>query len=42
MTAFLGQMMERPLLISSIIDYAALVHADKQIVSSDGAGRIHS
>lgn len=42
MTAIFGQMMERPLLISSIIDYAALVHADKQIVSSDGAGRIHS
>jgi fatty-acyl-CoA synthase len=38
----MGQMMERPLLISSIIEYAALVHADKQIVSRDAAGRIHS
>jgi len=40
--AIMGQMMERPLLISSIIDYAALVHADKQIVSRDAVGRIHS
>jgi fatty-acyl-CoA synthase len=37
----MGQMMERPLLISSIIDYAALVHADKRIVSRDAVGRIH-
>jgi len=42
MPIFMGQMMERPLLISSIIEYAALVHADKQIVSRDAAGRIHS
>ena len=42
MPALHGQMMDRPLLISSIIDYAALVHADKQIVSRDAAGRIHS
>jgi fatty-acyl-CoA synthase len=42
MAAFFGQMMERPLLISSIIDYAALVHADKQIISHDAAGRVHS
>jgi fatty-acyl-CoA synthase len=42
MAAILGQMMERPLLISSIIEHAALVHADRQIVSRDAAGRYHS
>jgi len=42
MTAMFGQMMERPLLISSIIEYAALVHADRQVVSRDAAGRTHS
>jgi fatty-acyl-CoA synthase len=37
----MGQMMERPLLISSIIDYAAAVHGDMPIVSRDAAGRTH-
>ncbi len=37
----LGRMMERPLLISSIIDYAAAVHAGAPIVSRDAAGRTH-
>ena len=41
MPAIMGQMMERPLLISSIIEYAALVHADRQIVSRDAQGRTH-
>lgn len=36
-----GQMMERPLLISSIIDYAAAVHADVPIVSRDAEGETH-
>ena len=39
--SLLGQMMERPLLISSIIDYAAAVHGDAPIVSRDAAGRTH-
>ena len=39
--AFFGQMMERPLLISSIIEYAAAIHGDAKIVSRDGAGAIH-
>ncbi len=42
MTAILGQMMERPLLISSIIDYAAQVHAGRQIISRDATGAMHS
>lgn len=42
MAAIFGQMMERPLLISSIIDYAARVHARRQIVSRDAAGKLHS
>jgi acyl-CoA synthetase (AMP-forming)/AMP-acid ligase II len=42
MTAILGQMMERPLLISSIIEYAALVYGDRQIISRDRAGNLHS
>ena len=36
-----GQMMERPLLISSIIDYAASVHAAVPIVSRDAEGKTH-
>ncbi len=36
-----GLMMERPLLISSIISHAAAVHGTSEIVSSDAAGRIH-
>lgn len=42
MTAIFGQMMERPLLISSIIDYAAKAHGGRQIISRDAAGNIHS
>jgi len=37
----LGRMMERPLLISSIIDYAASVHAPVPVISRDGQGRMH-
>lgn len=37
----LGRMMERPLLISSIIDYAASVHAQVPVISRDAQGRIH-
>lgn len=37
----LGRMMERPLLISSIIDYAADVHADTAVISRDAQGRTH-
>lgn len=36
-----GLMMERPLLISSIIGHAAAVHGRSEIVSSDAAGTIH-
>ncbi len=39
--SLLGGMMERPLLISSIIDYAAAVHAHVPVVSRDARGRIH-
>lgn len=42
MAAIFGQMMERPLLISSIIDYAARVHARRQVISRDAAGKLHS
>jgi fatty-acyl-CoA synthase len=34
-------MMERPLLISSIIDYAAAVHAHVPVLSRDAQGRMH-
>lgn len=37
----LGRMMERPLLISSIIDYAASVHAHVPVISRDARGRMH-
>jgi len=37
----LGLMQQRPLLISSLIDYAATWHGDRQIVSRDSEGRIH-
>jgi len=37
----LGRMMERPLLISSIIDYAADVHARVPVISRDAKGRTH-
>jgi fatty-acyl-CoA synthase len=36
-----GQMMERPLLVSSILTHAALVHGKQEIVSCDAAGAIH-
>jgi fatty-acyl-CoA synthase len=36
-----GLMMDRPLLISSLIDYAALYHGDTEIVSSTVEGGIH-
>ena len=36
-----GQMMDRPLLISSLIDYAAGYHADTEIVSRSVEGPIH-
>ena len=39
--AVLGRMMERPLLISSIIDYAASVHAHVPVISRDAEGRMH-
>ena len=41
MSVLMGQMMERPLLISSIIDYAAAVYGDVPIVSRDAAGLTH-
>ena len=34
-------MQQRPLLISSLIDYAATWHGDRQIVSRDPEGRFH-
>src|SRR5271154_4345659 len=37
----LGLMQQRPLLISSLIDYAATWHGGRQIVSRDSEGRIH-
>ena len=37
----LGLMQQRPLLISSLIDYAATWHGDRQIVSRDPEGRFH-
>jgi fatty-acyl-CoA synthase len=37
----LGRMMERPLLISSILDYAAAVHARVPVISRDAQGRTH-
>ena len=36
-----GVMMNRPLLISSLIDYAAEVYGDQPIVSSTVEGGIH-
>ncbi len=36
-----GVMMNRPLLVSSVIDYAAEVHPDSQIVSSTVEGGLH-
>ena len=36
-----GLMQQRPLLISSLIDYAATWHGDRQIVSRDPEGRFH-
>ena len=36
-----GLMMDRPLLISSIIDHAALYHGDTEIVSRTIEGPIH-
>jgi len=38
----LGQMMERPLLISSIIEHAAKIHSRRLIISRDAAGNMHS
>jgi acyl-CoA synthetase (AMP-forming)/AMP-acid ligase II len=37
----LGLMQQRPLLISSLIDYAATWHGDRQIVSRGPEGRFH-
>jgi len=36
-----GQMMDRPLLVSSLIDYAAEVHSTSQIVSATVEGDVH-
>jgi fatty-acyl-CoA synthase len=36
-----GQMMDRPLLVSSVIDYAAEVHGSRPIVSATVEGTIH-
>src|SRR5271169_111003 len=36
-----GLMQQRPLLISSLVDYAATMHADREIVSRDPEGAIH-
>mgnify|MGYP003341984505 CR=1 FL=1 len=36
-----GTMMERPLLVSSVIDYAAEIHPDQPIVSQTVEGGIH-
>lgn len=36
-----GQMMDRPLLVSSLIDYAAEVHSTSQIVTATVEGPIH-
>ena len=36
-----GQMMEQPLLISSLIDYAAAQYGDVEIVSRSVEGPIH-
>lgn len=36
-----GQMMDRPLLVSSLIDYAAEVHGNSRIVSATVEGPIH-
>jgi fatty-acyl-CoA synthase len=37
----LGLMQQRPLLISSLVDYAATWHGDREIVSRDPDGRLH-
>ena len=39
--AMLGLMQQRPLLISSLIDYAANLHGEREIVSRDTEGAIH-
>ena len=36
-----GLMMDRPLLVSALIDYAAALHGDAQIVSRSGEGALH-
>ena len=37
----LGQMQDRPLLISSLIEFAALYHGDVEVVSRSVEGPIH-
>ena len=37
----LGLMQQRPLLISTLIDYAATYHGDREIVSRDAEGMVH-
>jgi acyl-CoA synthetase (AMP-forming)/AMP-acid ligase II len=37
----LGLMQQRPLLISTLIDYAAAYHGDREIVSRDAEGAMH-
>ena len=37
----LGLMQQRPLLISSLIDYAATYHGGREIVSRDAEGVFH-
>jgi len=36
-----GMMMDRPLLVSSLIEYAALYHGDTEVVSRTVEGGIH-
>jgi acyl-CoA synthetase (AMP-forming)/AMP-acid ligase II len=37
----LGLMQQRPLLISTLVDYAATYHGEREIVSRDPEGAIH-
>ena len=37
----LGLMQSRPLLISSLVDYASTWHGDREIVSRDAEGAVH-
>src|ERR1700712_4460124 len=37
----LGLMQQRPLLVSTLVDYAATYHGEREIVSRDAAGAFH-